>query len=40
MLKVAVTAAWTWLRSPQATRYEILLAIGLMKAEEEAIKHG
>lgn len=39
-MKVAVTAAWKWLRSPQATRLEIALALGLYQAVTEAIKHG
>lgn len=40
MFKVAVKAAWAWLRSPQATRLEIVLAQGLFAAIYEAIKHG
>ena len=40
MLKVAGKAAWAWLKSPQAKRYEIAIAIGLYQAVMEAIKHG
>jgi hypothetical protein len=39
MTKVAVKAAWAWLRSPQATRLEIALAVGLLTAIQEALKH-
>ena len=39
-LKTVVKTAWSWLRSPQATRLEIAIGLGLFKAIEEAIKHG
>jgi hypothetical protein len=38
-MKVAVTAAWAWLRSPQATRLEIALALGIFEAVRSSLGH-
>lgn len=35
----ATVAAWAWLRSPQATRLEIGLAVGVFEAVKASLGH-
>lgn len=39
MVKTAVKAAWAFLRSPEATRLEIALALGVYEAVRAATGH-
>lgn len=38
-MKVALKAAWDFLRSPQATRLEYMLAVGVFEAVRAALGH-